>query len=552
MNDSKSERSGVEVARRASLGDLKALYQVFIDNQKWHKDNNIKDIHSLELLSHYVNNSSIMLSEAYFSDFRGLGDLNIRFDQRLTVIIGNNGIGKSSVLDGVSINLSWLKSNILKEDRPGRDVKDNDINNESEYASVTSRYKFSDSYFQIMNTAVKAGSANKRNNDLFEIKSLAGIVRHSNEFNKNLNLPLLVSYDVYRGGDLFRPSKRYSKPKDYWSKLDAYDEQVSIRHDFDGLIDWLKFLITSSRQELKDENFNEILKLEKELDEVKAIISSLPSSFEDVKIKMEDELKLKESQLQEYINQSSGELKIVAINTLNTLTKAFQGFITDLERFDVEFARNKIDLFIIKGGVRLNPYQLSQGEKVLITLFGDISKRIILLNPGLVNPLEGKGIILIDEIELHLHPGWQQIIIESLCATFPNIQFVLTTHSPQVLTTVPKHCIRILKRDPDDELNNRVIAITPSFQTKGVVSADVLSYIMDIDPVPPVTEAQWIDDYIELVETGKSETETAKDLWCSILEHFGKDHPLTLNCINKLNFFNMKTKLMSKKGDAEK
>lgn len=548
MNDKKNERSGSEVARRASMGDLKALYQVFIDNQEWHKERKSKDMHSLDLLSHYTNSESIKLTEASFSDFRGLGDLTIRFDEKLTVIIGNNGIGKSSVLDGISINLSWLKSNILKEDRPGRDVREIDINNEANYGSVTSRYKFSDSNFQIMNTAVKSGAANKRNNDLFEIKSLAGIIRHSNEHNKNINLPLVATYDVYRGGDLSRPSKRYTKLKDSWVKLDAYDEQVLTRHDFDGLIDWLKFLITSSRQELKENDFNEVLRLENELKEVKGIIASLPVSFEDVKLKMQEELKLKELELQDFINRSSDELKLVAKNTLSTLTLAFQSFISDLDGFDIEFTKNKIELYFIKKKTHVNPYQLSQGEKVLITLFGDIAKRILLLNPGLVNPLEGKGIVLIDEVELHLHPGWQQTIIENLCSTFPNVQFILTTHSPQVLTTVPKHCIRILKQVIDDVDQKRLIAVTPTFQTKGVINADVLSYIMGIDPVPPVKEAEWIDDYIELIETGRADSKEAKITWDNIIEHFGKEHPLTLDCINKLNFYNMKVKLMAKKG----
>lgn len=548
MNDKKNERSGSEVARRASMGDLKALYQVFIDNQWEYEKNKSKDLHSLDLLSHYTNEGTLKLTEASFSDFRGLGDLNIRFDERLTVIIGNNGIGKSSVLDGISINLSWLKSNILKEDRPGRDVREIDINNEADYGSVTSRYKFSDSNFQIMNTAVKSGAANKRNNDLFEIKSLAGIIRHSNEHDKNINLPLVATYDVYRGGDLSKPSKRYTKLKDSWVKLDAYDEQVSTRHDFDGLIDWLKFLITSSRQELKENDFNEILKLEGELTDVKRIIASLPVSFEDVKLKMHEELKLKELELQDFVNKSSSEMKLVAKNTIATLTRAFQSFISDLEGFDIEFTKNKIDLYFVKKGSHVNPYQLSQGEKVLITLFGDISKRIFLLNPRLINPLEGSGIVLIDEVELHLHPGWQQTIIESLCLTFPNVQFILTTHSPQVLTTVPKQCIRILKQATDDAEQKRVIAVTPSFQTKGVINADVLSYIMGIDPVPPVQEAEWIDDYIELIETGKADSDAAKNIWNKILYHFGNDHPLTLDCINKLNFYNMKAKLISKKG----
>lgn len=52
------------------------------------------------------------------------------------------------------------------------------------------------------------------------------------------------------------------------------------------------------------------------------------------------------------------------------------------------------------------------------------------------NPLEGQGVVLIDEIELHMHTLWQRKIINVLKKTFPNVQFIITTHSPQVLGEV--------------------------------------------------------------------------------------------------------------------
>jgi predicted ATP-binding protein involved in virulence len=82
----------------------------------------------------------------------------------------------------------------------------------------------------------------------------------------------------------------------------------------------------------------------------------------------------------------------------------------------------------------LNVNQLSQGEKSLMALVGDIARRLAMMNPKLDNPLLGKGIILIDEIDMHLHPQWQRSIIQRLQTTFPNCQFILTTHSPLVIS----------------------------------------------------------------------------------------------------------------------
>ena len=59
-----------------------------------------------------------------------------------------------------------------------------------------------------------------------------------------------------------------------------------------------------------------------------------------------------------------------------------------------------------------------------------------LANQDLPDPLAGQGIVLIDEIELHMHPSWQRIILPTLCKTFPNVQFIVTTHSPQILGEV--------------------------------------------------------------------------------------------------------------------
>ncbi|MFK7772724.1 MAG: AAA family ATPase [Saprospiraceae bacterium] len=103
------------------------------------------------------------------------------------------------------------------------------------------------------------------------------------------------------------------------------------------------------------------------------------------------------------------------------------------------------ELIIEKDGEKLSISNLSHGEKAMFGMVGDIARRLSIANPSLENPLEGEGIILIDEIELHLHPGWQRTIVPRLEKTFPNIQFILTTHSPQVLSTMKKENVFILE-----------------------------------------------------------------------------------------------------------
>ena len=76
---------------------------------------------------------------------------------------------------------------------------------------------------------------------------------------------------------------------------------------------------------------------------------------------------------------------------------------------------------------------MSDGEKCTIALFGDLARRMALANPERENPLEGTGVVLIDELDLHMHTSWQRKVLGVLKETFPNIQFIITTHSPQIL-----------------------------------------------------------------------------------------------------------------------
>ena len=88
---------------------------------------------------------------------------------------------------------------------------------------------------------------------------------------------------------------------------------------------------------------------------------------------------------------------------------------------------------------KLSLNQLSGGYRIVLALAADLARRMAQGNPHMDDPLQSKAIVLIDEIELHLHPAWQQRILSDLMRTFPNAQFIVSTHSPQVLTTVEPH-----------------------------------------------------------------------------------------------------------------
>lgn len=77
--------------------------------------------------------------------------------------------------------------------------------------------------------------------------------------------------------------------------------------------------------------------------------------------------------------------------------------------------------------------QLSEGYKIVIATVADLAARMAGANPQMSNPLSAKGIVLIDEVDLHLHPKWQRTILRDLNRVFPNIQFIVSTHSPIIV-----------------------------------------------------------------------------------------------------------------------
>jgi predicted ATP-binding protein involved in virulence len=130
--------------------------------------------------------------------------------------------------------------------------------------------------------------------------------------------------------------------------------------------------------------------------------------------------------------------------------RAFDAALTQfLDRFsDVLVEDRPLRLTVRKGDHRLSLTQLSDGERSFIAMLGDMVRRLALANPDLENPLDGHGVVLIDELELHLHPTWQREVVEKLRSTFPNIQFVGTTHSPFVIQSL--RAGELINLDPDE------------------------------------------------------------------------------------------------------
>ena len=151
--------------------------------------------------------------------------------------------------------------------------------------------------------------------------------------------------------------------------------------------------------------------------------------------------------------------------------------------------------------------QLSDGYQGVIAVAAEIARRLSGLETKTDDPLHGEMVVLIDEVESHLHPQWQQRVLPDLTRTFPNVQFVVSTHSPQVLTTIrPRQIIELGWED------GRLVAGSSPVPTYGAEAGAVLTALMNVERRPPNDFAKKLRTYMRLIDDGKWDAEEALEL----------------------------------------
>jgi predicted ATP-binding protein involved in virulence len=314
------------------------------------------------------------------NSFRGISDLTLEFDtDEPTVFIGINGVGKSSILECLAILLSWLTKRIQNPNSSGRSFNEDDIKNgckETHNEITISINDWPEVVWSL--TKVSKGRSKDTSSNLGDLK---GVVEHiHSELDANFfyaALPLAVYYPTNRAV-LDIPLK--IRTKHSFEQITVYDEVLTGGQiDFRRFFEWFR-----DREDLENElrlnNTNEYR--DRQLEAVRYAIANLLDGWSNLRVR-----------------------------------------------------RSPLRMTVNKQGEELIVNQLSDGEKCLLALAGDLARRLAIANPNpSFNPLQGSGVVLIDEIELHLHPKWQRAIIPNLKKTFPNCQFIITTHSPQVIS----------------------------------------------------------------------------------------------------------------------
>lgn len=334
-------------------------------------------------------------------DFRGFEKLELRFPEAQTsVIVGINGAGKSSILDGIAVMLSRLIGRIRTSEASGRVFNESDIRNRATETRNSIYITLDSSSMTWAVSKTRRGNKRQSSSYLDDLKHIDEKLEFMAGGIKGKNIPLAVYYPVNRAV-LDIPLRIRGKHE--FDQLAAYDQALTgMRNDFRIFFEWFR-----KREDIENEELRDLSK--------------------------NGTVSLKESE-EKY--GTDPQLRAVRAAT----EKLMPGF-TNLRVRRQPTLRMTVE----KNGEELIVSQLSDGEKCLLAMTGDLARRLSIANPSLKNPLEGQGVVLIDEVDLHLHPQLQRTIVQSLERTFPNCQFIITTHSPLVLSYLKKEQVFLLQ-----------------------------------------------------------------------------------------------------------
>ena len=428
-------------------------------------------------------------------NFRSFAELEVPLHEQMTVIVAENGQGKSTLLDAIRIAL-WpyvssfdLARNAFND--PGNSIAIDDVRLQrlssgdmarqlparvimtGDFGSGTStwtRYRDSES------KASKTKDAGNTNSMKQWATAIQGQIRDPMQPDLDLNV-----FGYYGTGRLWAQKRMMESPKgkddtkdaDFYIRTFAYMNCLDPASSYKHFKEWFIWAFQSLREQ-----------------QIRQLEGRSPSP--DL--------------------QAAKERVLAVQQAIDTFLQPTTGW----HRLEYSITREKSLVLTHDDYGTLDVDQLSDGIRSVLAMIGDIAYRCIKLNPhlGADAARKTRGVVMIDEVDMHLHPRWQQVILSQLQEAFPMIQFIVTTHSPQVLTTVNRENIRILQPTATG-----FEAIKPDFSPLAHESGDALTKIMGTHREPELPLRNDIRRYEQLVRCGQEHSLDAQDLRRTLEEH---------------------------------
>ncbi|OQY49247.1 MAG: hypothetical protein DRR08_23010 [Candidatus Parabeggiatoa sp. nov. 2] len=393
----------------------------------------------------------MILKTVSVTNFRCFKEISVELHPRLNVFVGNNGNGKTAILDVVAIGLSRVITLLSKFRGVSLKETDKHIDNGTKAPSTQIQLETVDRIgWRIINREAGLKSVSQQSG----IKPLKAFLEksiHNTETDKIGTLPVLAYYGTNRA--VLDTTIKRNIDKEF-SRIEAFRNALLATSRFKEVLEWFDAMET-------------------------------------------DELKIRQREQSDYHLPILQVVRQAITSMIPTFSNPYIS--THPLRFRVTWDKgngNHEDLAL---------EQLSDGYRTLLAVVMDLARRLAQANPHLDNPLNAQAIVLIDEIDLHLHPQWQQTVLPDLLKTFKNTQFIVTTHSPQVLTTVQKEHLHLLDgENVYKQLTN----------TYGAESYRLLEEIMNVPSRPEsrVHEVGELKEYLRLVNHGDYDSPRATAL----------------------------------------
>ena len=407
----------------------------------------------------------MLIKSLFLDNYRCFKKFDISFDDRLTVLVGENGEGKTSILDALSVFLVRaahpVDKRILNYSIPLGDVAIGAKAKDVTYRiAITPRSGTNDSIsFDFQNHGEMYNKINLRIKDFSE---KAEHILGSEEF---ISCAYMSGRIVQEKDTILKES--FNNPSAYAANENNFNRTI----DYKSTLSWFDKMDADEARSMRDSGTNI------ELPELAAVREAL--------------------------------------------SKALLG---QYER--PRMLGNPPELIVYKKGtnVAYKLSQLSDGYRAMLALVMDLARRMAQFNNAGNSPekslLHTPAIVLIDEIELHLHPSWQQTVLTTLMDIFPNTQFIVTTHSPQVLSAIHSKHIRVLSGGE---------AYTYDEQTEGAEASRLLKRVFGVQLRPAGLEiVKALNEYTNMVYAESWDSPEAKKLHERLIEHFGDDDPILM------------------------
>ncbi|MDH6374930.1 putative ATP-binding protein involved in virulence [Paenibacillus sp. PastF-3] len=366
------------------------------------------------------------LDKLWLKNFRNFSNTELKFMNNFTVIVGENGTGKTAIMDGISIVISELIAIFAKEESRKIDHADIFLKRNIHQLTIEPRpmavieclVKFENEWSIYLDDDIDKFWASELVDRISSVYGYSSVYKLADEVEFYIDLdiefplPIFVYYHTNR----------------LWTTSDSeYTEKLNLDSRYAGYSNFLK--PTTNESEFK----------------------------------------------KWFIKMSMINLNEKPSNALTSVKTAIKKCLERAGIIDIYYEHLTNEIILIFGEEVIPFYLLSDGYRSMISMVADIAYRMTILNPFLDDHLKTHGIVLIDELDLHLHPKWQRNIVEDLKSTFPNVQFITTTHSPFIVQSLQPGELLLLGEHTDESLG---LASPQLFVNKSL--EDVSTNIMGI------------------------------------------------------------------------